>query len=183
MPPSWRRSPRSSGRVGTSTEACPDGGGALAIHLAVVNGERGSLTDGREQLIEPEMREWLAAGRATTAKDYYKGQLARAEFAASWDAFFERYDLVLTPTVAIAAYPADPPHAATVNGRPIDVNEFGWWEPCLPANLTGGPAVSVPIGSTGEGLPVGLQIVGPRFGDARCLAAAAAVEALMPWPL
>jgi aspartyl-tRNA(Asn)/glutamyl-tRNA(Gln) amidotransferase subunit A len=43
--------------------------------------------------------------------------------------------------------------------------------------------VSVPIGSTADGLPIGLQIMGPRFHDARCLAAAAAVEAVMPWPL
>lgn len=165
------------------TAARPEAGNALSLHLAIVNGERGSLTDGREKLIEPSMRQWLAAGRGISAKDHYAAQLARAAYTRTWEEFFRGHDLIVSPTVAIAAYNADPPHVAQIGGRPIDVDEDGWWEPCLPASLTGGPAVSVPIGMTADGLPVGLQIMGPRFNDARCLAAAAALEAVMPWPL
>jgi Asp-tRNA(Asn)/Glu-tRNA(Gln) amidotransferase A subunit family amidase len=160
-----------------------DAGDARSLHLAILNGERGWLKDAREELIEPSMRDWLASGRDTSAADYYAAQLARAAYTRTWEEFFCEHDLIVSPTVAIPAYTADPPHVAHINGRPIDVSEDGWWEPCLPASLTGGPAMSVPIGVTGDGLPVGMQIMGPRFHDARCLAAAAAVEAVMPWPL
>jgi Asp-tRNA(Asn)/Glu-tRNA(Gln) amidotransferase A subunit family amidase len=162
-------------------EACPDLPPTEPVWFAVALGERGSFADGREELIEPGVRPLLAAADKLSAKEYYAAQLARATYARTWGAFFERYDLILTPTVPLAAFGADLP-AAQLNGRPIDVDRDVWWELLLPANLIGGPAVSVPMGLSEEGLPFGLQIMGPRFQDARCLAAAAAIEAIMPWP-
>jgi len=67
-----------------------------------------------------------------------------------------------------------------IDGRPVDPFFDDWVTFCLPANLTGQPASSVPIGLGDDGLPVGLQIMGPRWADARVLEAAAAVERLLP---
>ena len=69
---------------------------------------------------------------------------------------------------------------------PPDQGEQRWvdWTPfTYPFNLTGQPAASIPCGLTEAGLPVGLQIVGPHFADAQVLQAAAAFEAVAPFPL
>jgi Asp-tRNA(Asn)/Glu-tRNA(Gln) amidotransferase A subunit family amidase len=66
----------------------------------------------------------------------------------------------------------------TIDGQPIDQFFDDWCTFCCPANLTGQPAASVPIGTDEDGLPIGLQIIGRRWEDLTVLAAAAAVERL-----
>ncbi|MBI3988932.1 MAG: amidase [candidate division NC10 bacterium] len=111
-------------------------------------------------------------------------QLMQASFrrAAMWDIvrrFFERHDLLLTPTVAV------PPFAVGIEG-PKDIaaqgiSRRGWFAFTFPFNLTGQPAATVPCGWTADGLPIGLQIVGRRYDDITVLKAAAAFEAARPW--
>jgi aspartyl-tRNA(Asn)/glutamyl-tRNA(Gln) amidotransferase subunit A len=95
------------------------------------------------------------------------------------NAFHEKYDLLLTPTLPLPAFDA---------GREVaDVmKEKRWteWTPfSYPFNLTQQPAASIPCGLTRDGLPVGLQIVGPRYQDALVLRAARAFESLQPIPM
>ena len=91
----------------------------------------------------------------------------------------ERYDLLLTPTAPVTAFPIDEDGPGTIAGEAVADDA---WSPCLyPANLTGQPAASVPAGWTKAGLPVGLQIVGRRLADATVISAAAACEAAHPW--
>ena len=88
--------------------------------------------------------------------------------------FFGEYDLLLTPTMADTAFGLDrslPPYGPTLAWSPFT----------YPFNLTGEPAITVPAGWSQAGLPVGLQIVGPRFAEGRVLRAAAAFEAAQPW--
>jgi amidase/aspartyl-tRNA(Asn)/glutamyl-tRNA(Gln) amidotransferase subunit A len=95
---------------------------------------------------------------------------------------FAQYDLLVTPTLAAmpVANHTDGntlgPHE--VNGEPVDPL-IGW---CLtyPINFTGHPAASIPAGLV-DGLPVGMQIIGRRYGDADVFAASAAFERLRPW--
>ena len=94
--------------------------------------------------------------------------------------FFERYDLLLTPTTSVAAFPVGLAYPAEIEGRQID-NQLQWFPFTFPFSITGQPAITVPCGFTAEGLPVGLQIVGRRFADAAVLRAAAAFEAAQPW--
>jgi len=56
-----------------------------------------------------------------------------------------------------------------------------WYPYTLPFNLSGSPAVTLPCGFASDGLPMGLQLVGPHLGDARLLRAAALFEAACPW--
>jgi aspartyl-tRNA(Asn)/glutamyl-tRNA(Gln) amidotransferase subunit A len=96
-------------------------------------------------------------------------------------AFFERYDLLLTPSLSVAAFPVkrlNPEHWP-VPERPWDW--IGWASFSYPFNFTGQPAATVPAGFTPGGLPVGLQIVGRRFADLTVLQASAAFEAARPW--
>ena len=90
-----------------------------------------------------------------------------------------RYDLILTPTLPVTAFAADREGPAAIAGQPVGPD--GWCPFTFPFNLTGQPAASVFAGLV-EGLPVGLQIVGPHLGDGLVLSAAAAVEALFPPP-
>ena len=90
--------------------------------------------------------------------------------------FFEQYDLLLTPATTT---PAFAPDQAWPPSREDPAEENRWFNSLLyPFNLTGDPACSVPMGRTSEGLPAGLQIVGPRYHDARVLRAAKAFEEL-----
>jgi aspartyl-tRNA(Asn)/glutamyl-tRNA(Gln) amidotransferase subunit A len=90
-----------------------------------------------------------------------------------------RYDLILTPTLPVTAFAAEREGPATIAGQAVGPD--AWCPFTFPFNLTGQPAASVFAGLV-EGLPVGLQIVGPHLGDGLVLSAAAAVEALFPPP-
>jgi amidase len=94
--------------------------------------------------------------------------------------FFEHYDLLLTPTVAVPPFPVESPYPREINGQPIrDIMD--WVLPTYAISVTGLPAISIPCGWTSDGLPVGLQIVGRRLGETTVLKAAAAFEAMAPW--
>ena len=93
---------------------------------------------------------------------------------------FEEVDVVLCPTTAVPAFPAEGPPTSTIAGRelsPIYSTPF-----TMLANLTGNPAISVPAGLTSDGLPIGLQIIGRRHADEVVLRLARILEQARPWP-
>jgi aspartyl-tRNA(Asn)/glutamyl-tRNA(Gln) amidotransferase subunit A len=107
---------------------------------------------------------------------------AMAGRAALWDTvrrFFEKYDLLLTPTMPQTAFELGIDGPDSIAGQSVEA--LGWTPFTFPFNMTGQPAASVPCGFTQAGLPVGLQIVGRRQADASVMRAAAAFEALQPW--
>jgi aspartyl-tRNA(Asn)/glutamyl-tRNA(Gln) amidotransferase subunit A len=90
----------------------------------------------------------------------------------------QRYDLLVTPTLAVPAFDAKP-----AGHSPMDAKAMLAWTPfSYPFNLTQQPACTIPCGLTKAGLPIGLQIVGPMFGDALVLRAARAYESVRPIP-
>jgi len=101
--------------------------------------------------------------------------------ASLWDVmhkFFQRYDLLVTPTMGITAFAVGADYPTEIDGKPVTRGRLSL---TYPFNLTGLPAATVPCGFTSEGLPVSLQIVGPRFSDASVLRASAAFEQAKPW--
>src|SRR5262249_7572704 len=107
----------------------------------------------------------------------------RGRKLAYWDSvrpLFERYDLLLTPTVSVAAF-----DVGRLNPRgwpdPNAWDWFDWASFSYPFNFTGQPAASVPAGFTSSGMPVGLQIVGRPWADLTVLQASAAFEQARPW--
>lgn len=106
---------------------------------------------------------------------------AMAARAAYWDRMcraFERFDILVTPTISVPAFELGIVGPTEVAGRPV---AHLAWTLAYPFNLTGQPAVTVPCGFTAAGLPVGLQIVGRRHADGAVLRAAAAFESARPW--
>jgi aspartyl-tRNA(Asn)/glutamyl-tRNA(Gln) amidotransferase subunit A len=94
-------------------------------------------------------------------------------------ALFDRYDLLLTPTVACPPLPLGQLFATRIAGKPVGPEASSVFTFIF--NMTGQPAASVPCGFTRTGLPIGLQIVGRRFADIAVLQAAAAFERARPW--
>jgi Asp-tRNA(Asn)/Glu-tRNA(Gln) amidotransferase A subunit family amidase len=152
----------------------------LAESLDLLNENEGIdlLSDHRDEL-ETNNIEAAEAGIKMSAVDYRKNDVARTEAFQSLQDFFQEYDLLITPTLAVPPFEHGIWGPNKVNGE--EVGEIIGW--CLTwlFNMTGHPAASVPAGFTDDGLPVGLQIVGPRFGDDKVLAAAGAYERIRPW--
>ena len=129
--------------------------------------------------LDPGLAAILEDWRGRSLLDLMQAQFARNAF---WDAVrpvFERFDLLLTPTMPLPAFELGKDQPGQVAGRPT--YGLGWSFFTYPFNLTGQPAATVPCGFTAEGLPVGLQIVGRRFADRLVLRASAAFEAAWPW--
>ena len=90
----------------------------------------------------------------------------------------ERFDLVVTPSVAVPAFEARPAGHSPMTPEAM----LGWTPFSYPFNLTQQPACTVPCGLTSAGLPIGLQFVGPMFADPLVLRAARAYEERHPLP-
>jgi aspartyl-tRNA(Asn)/glutamyl-tRNA(Gln) amidotransferase subunit A len=117
--------------------------------------------------------------RDWTADEFTAAILARKRVNNIVWRFMERYDLLLTPGAATAAFPIDSEGPSEIAGR---ASPPGGWTPfSFLANLTGQPAASVPAGFTAAGLPAALQIIGRHQDDLGVLQAAAGVERALPW--
>jgi hypothetical protein len=90
------------------------------------------------------------------------------------------YDLLLTPAMECTAFPLGRTAPVSTGGVELTGVDDDWCHFCYAFNLTGQPAISVPMGLV-DGLPVGLQIVGRKWEDAQVLGAAAAWERSHPW--
>jgi Asp-tRNA(Asn)/Glu-tRNA(Gln) amidotransferase A subunit family amidase len=133
----------------------------------------------RDQL-DPMLLMRLDRAEAMSAIDWERATHRRTALWHGVRGFFERYDVLVTPTTSAAAFPIGQTFPAEIDGRPLS-NQLEWFPFTYPFAITGQPAISVPAGFTAEGLPVGLQIVGRRFADATVLRVAAAFEAARPW--
>jgi aspartyl-tRNA(Asn)/glutamyl-tRNA(Gln) amidotransferase subunit A len=129
-------------------------------------------TDG----IDPGLAAIAEQGRAHSGVDYLTACGERDALAIAMSRFHEDWDLLLTPAMPIAAFEA----GREVPDGSADPRWPGWTPFTYPFNLTQQPAATVPCGFTSAGLPVGLQIVGPRHTDALVLRAARAYEQAHP---
>ena len=136
------------------------------------------LTPEQQAVTDPDFRAEAALGAQLSAAQVQQLNLRRGVLGSHMRQFMQRYDLLVTPSVAVPAFEARP--AGTV---PMDPQAMLGWTPfSYPFNLSQQPAITVPCGLTSKGLPMGLQIVGPMFGDALVLRAARAFESVHPVP-
>jgi aspartyl-tRNA(Asn)/glutamyl-tRNA(Gln) amidotransferase subunit A len=136
------------------------------------------LGDVPPEVFDPGFAAVADVGRSHSLHDYLSAVRRRDELGIRMSRFHRDWDLLVTPATPIPAFAA---------GRDVPEGwpDPGWasWTPfTYPFNLTQQPAASVPCAFTAAGLPVGLQIVGPRHGDALVLRAARAYEAAHPQP-
>jgi aspartyl-tRNA(Asn)/glutamyl-tRNA(Gln) amidotransferase subunit A len=125
---------------------------------------------------DPNLLASAEAGARYTVQDVVDAQVTRRELAIAWNLFFAKYDLLLSPTVAVAPFEA---------GRNAPLGEDGkpnmMWLPYTPQfNMSRHPAASVPCGLNSEGLPIGLQIASGHYRDALVLRAVARYAEINP---
>ncbi|MBK8530035.1 MAG: amidase [Rubrivivax sp.] len=137
-----------------------------------------TLTPAQQALTDPDLRAQAELGSAFSALQVQQLNLRRGALGSLLRQFMQRFDLLLTPSVSVPAFDALPAGHGPMNPQTM----LGWTPYSYPFNLSQQPAITLPCGLTTHGLPMGLQLVGPMFGDALVLRAARAFESACPVP-
>jgi aspartyl-tRNA(Asn)/glutamyl-tRNA(Gln) amidotransferase subunit A len=131
----------------------------------------------RRELLDPEVATMVERALTMDAESYGRAVQMRYAFRENVRKFFDEYDLLLSPTLPVAAVDA----GVGIPSRFAERNLVTWVGYTYPFNLTGQPAASIPAGFTRAGLPVGLQLVSRAYREDDLFAAAAAFESARPW--
>jgi Asp-tRNA(Asn)/Glu-tRNA(Gln) amidotransferase A subunit family amidase len=162
------------------TEATPDcrgtdeafevlrAAGFLGAHLAKVQAS--------PDKVGPNVRANVEEGLSYSLADYARAASEQTRLYRVWQHFFRDHDLLVTPAITISPRPWRELFPAEIDGQATR-SYFHWLALAYAVTLVGHPAISIPLGRDRAGMPFGLQIVGPRGGDALVMAAAAAIEA------
>ena len=135
-----------------------------------------ALSVEQQALTDPDFEAQARLGERLSMLELQRLHLRRGALGSQMRQFMQRWDLIATPALAVPAFAARPAGQATMTPEAM----LGWTPFSYPFNLTQQPACTIPCGLTSEGLPIGLQLVGPMFGDALVLRAARAFETLHP---
>jgi aspartyl-tRNA(Asn)/glutamyl-tRNA(Gln) amidotransferase subunit A len=143
---------------------------------------RSYLSEHRNRM-DPTLVAQLDRASQYTAEELYRAIFLRTTMYRRVQRWFDRADIVITPTLSRTALPIDHNFfdPIEIDGVSVDTVRRAWYPYTLPFNLTGHPAVSLPCGWAGDGLPVGLQLIGRPGADALLLRAAALFEKVHPW--
>ncbi|MDJ1137042.1 amidase [Streptomyces iconiensis] len=128
------------------------------------------------ELYGPDVRLLLEAGELLPAGDYLRAQRARTLMRREWERLFEEVDVVAAPTVPSTAALSDRPTVTWPDGTEESVSD-SYVRLSAPANITGMPSLSLPVGHDGVGLPIGMQLIGRPLGEATLLRTGGAYEA------
>jgi aspartyl-tRNA(Asn)/glutamyl-tRNA(Gln) amidotransferase subunit A len=136
----------------------------------------GDALDRDASLIDPDLQAQIRSGRSFGGIEIAQVLLLREKLHLAMAEFFQQHDLLLTPTTPVTSWPVDQLGPSHIGGQPAGPRGHAGYTPLV--NYAQAPACSVPAGLV-EGLPVGLQIVGPRYADDRVLQFAAEVERVL----
>jgi aspartyl-tRNA(Asn)/glutamyl-tRNA(Gln) amidotransferase subunit A len=135
-----------------------------------------TLSSEQQALTDPDFAAESRLGSGLSALEVQQLHMRRGALGSHLRQFMQRFDVLITPTVAVPAFEARPAGHGAMTSAAL----LGWTPFSYPFNFTQQPACTVPCGLTAAGLPVGLQFVGPMFGDALVLRAARAFERVQP---
>ena len=145
------------------------------LRAALFSAMKADLLRRRRDVLKPELIWNIEKGMALTSEEIGSAETARTGLYKRMAKFFSNHDLLLCPTVIVPPFDVDIRYIEEVNGHKFD-NYVDWLGITFVISLTGCAAASTPAGFTKDGLPVGLQIIGPPGSEARVLAAAALME-------
>ena len=128
--------------------------------------------------VGPNVRANVEEGLRYSALDVTRAMKQQTAIYNHWQSFFERYDVIVSPAVTLSPRPWSELYPALIDGQATRTY-FHWLACAYAVTLVGHPAISLPVGLDQSGMPFGLQIVGPRGGDAKVLAVAAALEKVL----
>jgi len=132
--------------------------------------------------LKPEELWEVDRGRKLTAMDIHRASTVRSEWFSTASKLFATYDALLMPTAQVWPFPAENRWPKEIGGQAMDTYHR-WMEITVPVNILGIPALSLPAGFSEKGLPMGLQLIGPRDGDLGLLALAKRWHDRAPWVL
>jgi len=144
--------------------------GFVAAHLEKVRAT--------PEQVGPNVRANVAEGLRYSVEDVARAMATQTALYHRWQAFFTDYDVILTPAITVSPRSWRELYPAEIDGMPTRTY-FHWLAMAYAVTVVGHPALSLPVGLDRNGMPFGLQIVGPRGGDALVLRVAAALEAML----
>ena len=163
------------------TGAAPDLSGADACFRTLrawhFQARFGGLLAEHPDGFKASLAENIRAGESLTGADVALAYQRRTALAQRMREFFTDYDVLVLPVSQVPPFPADQEFPTSIDGRPME-SYLDWMRSAYVITVTGCPAISVPFGSTPDGLPVGVQVVARHGGDRFLLEIAAAIEAL-----
>jgi aspartyl-tRNA(Asn)/glutamyl-tRNA(Gln) amidotransferase subunit A len=146
----------------------------MPLQLAGLASLYGERFKARAWDVDPDIGAQIEAGLRLSGVDVAHALHAREALYRALARFFERFDLLLAPTTPVTAWPIELLGPKEIEGKAVTPRGHAVFTPLF--NHTYMPACSVPCGLDRQGLPVGIQVVGPRFADARVLGLAEAIE-------
>lgn len=159
----------------------PDGTGALFLDVAAAGVAAAvSQDDVDRKIVGASIRDLHARGRDLSARELVLRLRDVTEFRWRLHDFFENYDFMLTPTTAALPWRRDEPFPATIADMPASPRASAIYTTFV--NVAGLPALSFPHGLSNEGLPIGMQLVGPAGADQLLLKAGRCLETEIDWP-
>jgi len=165
---------------GGITEATPDCDGAddsfAVLRASLFLNNHIKTYRERPEMLGPNVRANVEEGLRYDLEDYGRAAAAQTRIYRSFVEFFTQFDVLISPTITLSPRPWRELYPAEIDGVATR-SYFHWLALAYAVTLAGNPAISLPLGVDEAGLPFGLQIVGPRGGDAFVLGVAAAVEA------
>jgi len=135
----------------------------------------GPLLDRDRDRLKPALVWNIECGRALTADDIVRAEVARTRLYHRVRTFMQRFDFLALPVTQVTPFPVSEEYPAEIAGTAMHTY-LDWMRACSHVTVTGLPAISVPCGFTPDGLPVGLQIVGRHHGERDLLTLAHAFE-------
>jgi amidase len=159
-----------------ATPDCSDADEAFAVlRAALFLAWHGQTYRERPEMLGPNVRANVEEALAYNLEDYARAATAQTRIYREFHSFFEQCDVLVSPAITLSPRPWSELYPTDIDGEPTK-SYFHWLALAYIVTLAGHPALSLPIGVDEAGLPFGLQIVGPRGGDAILLAVAAAIE-------
>ncbi|GAA1532343.1 amidase [Nocardioides humi] len=137
----------------------------------------GSLLAAHPDAFKPSLADNIRAGESLTGADVARAYTRRTALSETMRSFFGDHDVLVLPVSQVPPFPADQEFPTEINGQPM-ATYLDWMRSAYFVTVTGCPAISVPFGTTSDGLPVGVQLVAPHGADLRLLEVALAVEEL-----
>jgi Asp-tRNA(Asn)/Glu-tRNA(Gln) amidotransferase A subunit family amidase len=166
----------------TARDAAPDCSGSnevfevlRALTFLSAHGDKVRQTP---EKVGPNVRANVEEALRYTMEDVANALTVQTAIYHRWQSFFTQYDVILTPAITVSPRSWRELYPAEIDGQRTRTY-FHWLAMAYAVTIVGHPAVSLPVGLDGNGMPFGLQIVGPRGGDALVLRVAAALEALL----
>ena len=132
-------------------------------------------------LLKPEMIWEIERGLALSAMEVHRASILRSQWFATLADLFQTHDALVLPSAQVWPFPVGWRYPETINGQPMDTYHR-WMEVVIPVSLVGLPALAIPAGFGANGLPMGMQLFGPRGADRAILRLGQAYHRATDWP-